>query len=69
MQYEVGKQWFFPQLGRKAEPGEIIELDEGVAEHYMQNEPGLLKPVRHTTQAKPSVIRKKAPTKRVRAKS
>ena len=59
MKYHVGKQWFFPQLGRKPEPGEIIELDEDVAQHYMDNEPGLLEPVRHTTQGKVKVIREK----------
>ena len=55
--YTVGKQWFFPQLGRKPDPGEVIELEEKVAEKYMHNEPGLLAPVRLNTQARPEVVR------------
>lgn len=63
-QYEVGKQWFFPELGRKPDVGEVVELPEEAAERYMHNEPGLLKPVRKTTQAKPEVVRKTSPAKR-----
>lgn len=48
--YEVGKDWFFPTIGDKAYPGDVIELTEEEAERFMANEPGLLKPVRHTTQ-------------------
>lgn len=58
-QFEVGKKWFFPLLGRKPELGEVIELPEDVAANYMHNEPGLLKPVRRTTQAHPKVARSK----------
>lgn len=54
-QYQVGKQWWFNELGRKPDPGEVVELEEAIAENYMRNEPGLLKPVRVTTQARPSV--------------
>lgn len=63
-QYEVGKRWFIPQLGRKPDPGEIVELDEGVAEYLMHNEPGLLKPVRRTTQARPEAVRQTEPKKK-----
>jgi hypothetical protein len=63
-QYEVGQQWFFPQLGRKPDAGEIVELDDDVAANYMRNEPGLLKPVKKTTQATVPVKR----TRRLRTK-
>ena len=63
-QYEVGKKWFFPELGLKPEIGDVVELSDEAAERYMHNEPGLLKLVRKTTQASPSVARKDAPTKR-----
>lgn len=59
--YQVGKDRFYPTLGRWAYPPEVIELDEAVAENLMDNEPGLLMPVRHTTQAKPKVIRVRPP--------
>ena len=62
--YEVGTAKFYPSLGRTAYPGEVIPLDEDVADNYMKNEPGLLKPARQTTQAKPTVVRKAAKTKR-----
>lgn len=54
--YEVGKLWFFPRIGDKPPVGSVIELSEDEAEEYMHNEPGLLKPVRQTAQAHPSVI-------------
>jgi len=56
-QYEVGQARFYPSLGRWAYPGEIITLDEAEANNLMQNEPGLLKPAKQTTQAVPSVAR------------
>jgi hypothetical protein len=69
-QYTVGKQWFFPQIGVTANPGEVIELDEGVADQYMHNEPGILKPVLHNTQAKVKITREKSSkVKRPRARS
>lgn len=55
--YQVGKNWFFPALGRKPELGEVVELPEELAAHYMHNEPGLLTPARQTTQARPSAVR------------
>ena len=58
-QYQVGKQWFFPELGRKPDPGEVVELPEDAAERYMHNEPGLLSPVYQNRQAKPEVTRKR----------
>jgi hypothetical protein len=64
MKYQVGKQWWFNELGRKPDAGEIVELDEAVAERYMHNEPGLLIPVRHNTQARPSVVRQDKPKTR-----
>ncbi len=66
--YQVGQQWWFPELGRKPDAGEVIELPEDIAERYMQNEPGLLKPVLHDTQAKPKAVREAKP-KRTRARS
>lgn len=60
-QYQVGKQWWIPHLGRKPDVGEVVELPDDIAEQYMHNEPGLLMPVRHTTQAKPKVIRVRPP--------
>jgi hypothetical protein len=55
--YTVGKRWRFDELGRKAGPDEDIELTEEQAEAYLKNEPGLLKPVRRTTQAHPEASR------------
>jgi hypothetical protein len=55
--YEVGKLWFFPHIGDKPPVGSVIDLPEEDAERYMHNEPGLLKPVRHTTQAHPQAAR------------
>jgi hypothetical protein len=60
-QYQVGKQWWFPTLGRKPDIGEVVELPEDVAATYMHNEPGLLAPVRRTTQAKPKAARGRPP--------
>lgn len=62
--YKVGKLWFFPQLGRKAVVGEVIELEADVAERYVHNEPGLLTPVRVTAQAEVPVARDAAPKRR-----
>lgn len=62
-QYKVGKQWFFPELGRKPALGEVVELPEEVAERYMHNEPGLLAPAKRTTQAAPEVVRAAKPKK------
>jgi hypothetical protein len=64
--YQVGKNWFFPLLGRKPELGEVIELPEDVAATYMHNEPGLLSPVRQTTQAQPAVARRRPPRRATR---
>jgi hypothetical protein len=66
--YQLGKQWFFPELGETHNPGDVIELAEESAERFMHNEPGLLKPVLHNTQAKPKVVREKKP-RRTRARS
>lgn len=63
MQYQVSKSWWFSELGRKPEPGEVIELPEETAERYMHNEPGLLKAVRHTAQAHPSDVRSESKPK------
>lgn len=68
-QYEVGKDWWFPTLGRWAYPGETISLDKDVAENFMHNEPGLLKPVRQTTQARATNVRAPKPTKKARGRS
>ena len=62
--YHVGTAKFYPTIGRTAYPGEVIELPHDVASVYMSNEPGLLMPVRHTTQAKPSVVRNVVKKKR-----
>ncbi len=55
--YDVGQARFFPLLGRKAYPGETIELPEDVAAEVMQSDPGILKPQRRTTQRSPEVVR------------
>lgn len=55
--YEVGKNWFIAALGRTVYPGDVIELPQEVADHLIHNEPGLLKEVRHTTQAKATTVR------------
>lgn len=55
--YEVGKLWFFRELGDKPPVGSVIELPEDVAENYMHNEPGLLRHVRITTQSQPTAQR------------
>ena len=62
--YQVGKSWWFPELGRKPEPGEVVELPEEAAKRYMHNEPGLLTPTRATAQAKPEATRMKRRAKR-----
>ena len=59
--YEVGKEWFFPILGRKAIAGEVIELPEDAAAIYMRNDPGIIKPVRRTTQAHAEAVRSEEP--------
>lgn len=64
--YTVGKRWWFDELGRKADAGEVVDLPAESAESYMRNEPGLLAPVRETTQGSPAAIRK-AGRPRVRA--
>lgn len=66
-QFKVGKQWWFPELGRKPDAGEVVELEDAAAERYMRNEPGLLAPVGRTTQARPTDVRSE-PKKARRAK-
>lgn len=66
-QYKVGKQWFFPELGRKPDAGEVVELPVEAAERYMQNEPGLLAPAHRTTHGKPSEVRDAKPKARSRS--
>jgi len=63
--YQVGKLWFFEELGRKPAAGETIELDEEAANRYMHNEPGLLKLARETAQAAPDTVRADKPKGRV----
>lgn len=64
--YTVGKQWYFPELGRKPDAGEVVELEDDVAERYMHNEPGLLAPAKRTTQATATVKRADEPKKPAR---
>jgi hypothetical protein len=59
--YQAGKRWFFPELGRHSEVGELIELPDDVAEDCMRNEPGLLAPARRTTQARATHSRTSKP--------
>ena len=47
--YQAGKRWFFPELGRHSEVGELIDLPDDVAADCMRNEPGLLAPARRLT--------------------
>ncbi len=60
-QYEVGKLWWFPELGEKPPVGSVVELEEAAAERYLHNEPGLLAPVRLTAQAHPQAVRDPSP--------
>src|SRR5438552_3806569 len=58
--YQVGKDWFFPELGTKPAVGTVIELPDDAAARYMANEPGLLQPARQTAQAHPDTVRQEA---------
>lgn len=66
--YIVGKTWRFPEHSKTFNAGDAIELDEAVAENYMHNEPGLLKPARVTTQAQVPVTREKKVARQTRKK-
>ena len=64
MKYQVGKDWWIASLGRKVYPGEVVELPDDVAAPLLHNEPGLLAPVRLTTQARPKGVRGRPATRR-----
>ncbi|HYH69006.1 MAG TPA: hypothetical protein VD866_30205 [Urbifossiella sp.] len=53
--------YFFRELGRKVMAGETVELPEEAAARYARSHPGLLKPVRLTTQGGPRTVRRRAP--------
>lgn len=67
-QYQVSKSWWFPELGRKPDAGEVVELPVEAAERYMHNEPGLLAPIGRNTQAKPTEVRATKPKSTTRRK-
>jgi hypothetical protein len=70
--YEVSSTYYFRENGQKVEAGGTIELTEEQAAERNAAHPGLLKPVRQTTQAHPTVVRDTKPVeskpKRTRAK-
>lgn len=62
--YTVGMTWSFKERNFETfHAGDVIELEEDVAENYMHNEPGLLTPARQTTQAHPEVVRTRSAAK------
>ena len=56
-QYTVSETYFFRETGNKVEAGGTVELTEEQAEAHNASHPGLLKPVRQTTQAHPTAVR------------
>lgn len=69
--YELSQTYYFRENGQKLEPGDTVELTEEQAAEHNHNNPGLLKPVRQTTQATPvvpaapaKVVRSSAPRKK-----
>ncbi len=55
--YELSQTYYFRENGQKLEPGDTVELTEEQADEHNQNNPGLLKLVRQTTQGAPTVVR------------
>jgi len=52
--YEVTQTHFFRENGQKVEAGQTTELSEETYKEYLVKHPGLLKPVRETTQGSPA---------------
>jgi hypothetical protein len=59
MLYSLSQRFYFRELSRTIPAGQTVELDPEIGEKYMRQWPGLLKPVRQTTQAQPQAVRKK----------
>lgn len=56
--YDVSETHFFRQTGRKVEAGGTVELSEAEAAACNDAHPGLLKPSRLDTQARPAAVRR-----------
>lgn len=61
MLYSLSQRFYFRELSRTIPAGQTVELDPEVADKYMHQWPGLLKPERQTTQAHPQAVRKAEP--------
>ncbi len=56
-QYEVSSTHYFRETGQKIEAGDIVELTVEQADERNREHPGLLKPVRQTTQRRVTAVR------------
>lgn len=57
MLYSVSQQFYFRELRRGVPAGATVYLDDEVAAKYAVSQPGLLKPMRQTTQASIGAVR------------
>lgn len=60
MLYSVSQRHYFREISRIIPAGGTVYLDDAVAKKYIASVPGLLKPVRQTTQAAPGAVRSTA---------
>lgn len=55
--FTVSRQYYFREIHRSVPAGATVELPQQVADRYMADHPGLLAPVRRTTQGAPESVR------------
>jgi hypothetical protein len=63
MLYSVSQRHHFSEVSRTVPAGGTIYLDEAIAQKYLAEWPGLLAPIRQTTEGSPQKMVRQEPTK------